>query len=45
MVSNLTIPTKTKNLIKILAAKQHRSIKDLIIEAINDILKKYGELV
>jgi len=44
MIATLTIPREIKNKIKILASKQNKKIKDIILEAIDDILKKYGEL-
>jgi len=43
MVNTLTISHEIKNKLKILTSKQNRTIKDLILEAINDIFKKYGE--
>ena len=43
MVNTLTIPSEVKNKLKVLSSKQNRKIKDLVLEAIDDVLKKYGE--
>ena len=42
MVNTITVPSEIKNKIKVLASKQNKTIKDIILEAISDIMKKYG---
>ena len=42
MANTITIETDLKSKIKILAAKENKSMKEIIVEALNDILIKYA---
>ena len=42
MANTITIETELKNKIKILATLKNKTIKDIVIEALEDILNKYG---